>query len=232
MKKPDDIDKSYTNFYERHKSKAKVYPTEFVVRTFLAKYPGLDFEPIEGGKILDLGFGDGRNMSFLIEQGYQTYGVEITQAIVDLVQERLRELKLKSKELKVGKNHNIPFEDELFDMILGCHVSYYCDNDTSFKDNLNEFVRLLKPGGWFISSFITTETYMMENCTHAKEDHHYIVWSDPYKNRNAHKFIAFENFQQIEDQLTDKFHRFSFGNGFNNYYGIDEKVLWVVCQKK
>ena len=62
------INSSYTSFYES-KNPKKVYPTEFVVRTFLGKYPALNLELKSGFKVLDIGFGDGRNTAFLIEQG-------------------------------------------------------------------------------------------------------------------------------------------------------------------
>lgn len=230
--KKNNINNSYTRFYERNKQDLKVYPTEFVVRIFKANYPNLDFDIEKGSKVLDLGFGDGRNTAFLIEQGYDTFGIEITNDIVMLVKERLDGLNLKYKDLKVGRNNEIPFEDNFFDAILGCHVSYYLDDDTTFDDNLKEFARVLKPGGWFISSFITTETYMMPGATSLDEDYHYVVWSDPYQNRNGHKFVAFENFNQIEEIFSNDFKRFSFASAFNNYFGIDERLFWVVCQKK
>ena len=68
-----DINKYYTEFYEARQTR-RLYPTDFVVRTFLAKYPNL--EPVNlpiGGKVLDIGVGDGRNTGFLCDQGYIAY---------------------------------------------------------------------------------------------------------------------------------------------------------------
>ena len=85
MAKSSDIDtKAYEQFYAA-RSRQKVYPTEFVVRIFLAHYPNLSFsQSLEvGAKVLDVAFGDGRNTAFLCEQGFDCRGIEITQGIVD-----------------------------------------------------------------------------------------------------------------------------------------------------
>ena len=59
------INNNYEKYYNK-KDYVNIYPTEFVVRTFLAHYPNLNFDkPKKGSSILDIGFGDGRNTAFL-----------------------------------------------------------------------------------------------------------------------------------------------------------------------
>ena len=78
------IDSNYERFYSRI-TNTRVYPTEFVVRTFLAKYPHLNFTGLSpGDAVLDMAFGDGRNTLFLCELGLSVSGVEITEGIVQL----------------------------------------------------------------------------------------------------------------------------------------------------
>src|SRR6267142_4362727 len=73
------IAEHYGEFYSR-KNPEKVYPVEFVVRTLLGTYPGLaiDRTTYRGSRVLDLGFGDGRNMPLLRDLGFEVYGVEIS----------------------------------------------------------------------------------------------------------------------------------------------------------
>ena len=86
------IDASYENFWSKRNGN-RVYPTEFVVRVFLATYPGLNFPKLKAGdRVLDVAFGDGRNTYFLCDQGFQVSGIEITQRIVDRTSERLQAL--------------------------------------------------------------------------------------------------------------------------------------------
>lgn len=226
------INLNYTYFYNRHKDAIKVYPTEFVVRTFLANYDGLIKDFKLGGKILDLGFGDGRNTAFLIEQGYQVFGTEITQEIVDLVNERIQKLGLPRADLRVGRNSKLPFEDNFFDVLLGCHVSYYCDEGETFENNLNEFSRILNSGGWLVTSLAKKESYILKNAEQSKENGHYIIKNDPYKNRKGYKFRAFASKEEVLTTFEKNFQHISIGSAENNYFGIDERVYWFVGQKK
>jgi SAM-dependent methyltransferase len=97
--------------YERHyagRTRVRVYPTEFVVRTFLASYPGLDFgKPSKGERVLDVGFGDGRNTAFLCDLELAVSGIEITQGIVEQTRARMAKLG-HSPDLRVGRNSRIP----------------------------------------------------------------------------------------------------------------------------
>lgn len=225
-----NIDSSYEQFYAK-RTGSRVYPTEFVVRTFLANYPQLNFrKPSVGERILDVAFGDGRNTVFLCEQGLAVSGIEITQGIVDQTSARLAQLGYRA-DLRVGRNSNIPFADEFFDYVLACHCCYYCDEGETFADNMREYARVLKVGGHLVASVACRESYVFNNATEL-EDGSFLISDDPYCNRNGYRLQAFADVHGIERSLSPLFCDFSFGRAFNNYYGIDEKVFWVVCRKK
>jgi len=225
----NNINGNYTDFYKKKKSE-RLYPTEFVVRTFLASYPGLNASLKENGKVLDIGFGDGRNSVFLANEGHSVYGIEITSEIVDMLKKRFEDLKL-SGIFEVGRNNNIPFKDNLFDTILACHSSYYIDEDDSFDNNLFEISRVLKKDGYFITSLPNNDSYILKDGDRF-DDGSVIVKKDPYDNRNGYKLQSFTSTKDIKSRLSKYFYNFSFGFGHNNWYGIDEKVFWVVCQKR
>src|SRR5215468_7899247 len=106
-----EIEAKYDDFY-RKRDPVYVYPVEFVVRAFLGNYPRHRTDPSDyvGKRVLDLGFGDGRNMPLLHNLGMQVYGVEISQDICDLARTRMQHLGL-DVTLAVGRNHSIPFDD-------------------------------------------------------------------------------------------------------------------------
>jgi SAM-dependent methyltransferase len=228
-KRPAEIDASYERYYAK-RTAARVYPTEFVVRTFLASYPGLRLrKPAPGDAILDVGFGDGRNTAFLCEQGLAVSGIEITAGIVEQTRERLARLG-HAADLRVGRNSRIPFGDETFDYILACHCCYYCDEGETFDNNMREYARVLRKGGYLVASVASRDSYIFAGAT-ALPDGSFVIRADPYGNRNGYRLHAFAKRDEIERYMAPRFSEFSFGFADNDYYGIEERVHWVVCRK-
>jgi SAM-dependent methyltransferase len=224
------INESYEQFYAK-RAGLRVYPTEFVVRTFLAGYPQLDFpKPRVGDQVLDIAFGDGRNTVFLCEQGYAVSGIEITAGIVDQTSERLAQLGHQA-DLRVGRNSKMPFGNGTFDYVLACHCCYYCDEGETFADNMKEYARVIKPDGWLVASVASRDSYIFNDAI-ALDDGSLRIAADPYGNRDGYRLHAFSGEDQIESYLSPWFGHFSFGFADNNYYGISERVFWVVCRKR
>lgn len=227
---PPGINNSYEQFYAK-RSALRVYPTEFVVRTFLANYPGLNFrKPEAGERVLDIGFGDGRNTVFLCDQGYAVSGVEITEGIVRQTSERLAKLGY-SPDLRVGRNSSMPFEDACFDYMLACHCCYYCDEGETFDVNMKEYARVMKPGAWLVASVASRDSYIFQDAI-SLEDGTLRVQADPYGNRNGYRLQAFSGTEEIETFLSTWFYAFSFGLADNDYFGVSERLYWVVCRKR
>lgn len=225
-----NIDENYSKFYSR-KQYSNVYPTEFVVRIFLSEYPNLHYcKPKNGNSVLDVGFGDGRNTKFLCDLSLDVYGVEISQDIVDMAKQRLKGFGY-LPDLRVGRNSKIPFNDEKFDYILACHSCYYCDEGENIINNLEEYSRVLKKGGFLIASVPDNKSYIF-NSAKKQADGTLKIVSDPYGNRNGYRLHGFDSEKEILNTFSPYFTNFSFGHASNDYFGIDERVFWIVCEKK
>src|SRR5690242_11498497 len=107
----ENVQESYSAFHKARQS-AHLYPTEWVIRTLLGKYPRLDLDKSRypGARLLDLGFGDGRNMPLLRNCGFDIHGVEISDEIVALGAAKLEALGI-AATLRKGTNAAIPFPD-------------------------------------------------------------------------------------------------------------------------
>ncbi len=238
MKSTVDINKNYSKYYNTGKY-LRVYPTEFVMRAFMqTKLPGLHFErPKQDETILEIGFGDGRNTVLLLDKGYRVSGVEITQSICEQTAERLRALGYYNFDLNVGRNNHLPFEDETFGCLLSSHTSYYLDEGTSFDDNMSEYARVLKPDGYAVfdvlrySPDIKDEINILNNAI-KNSDGTVTITSDPLEIRNGYRFQVFKTTDEMTKYLSKWFYNFSIGTADNNFFGVTERTMWVVCQKK
>lgn len=221
---------AYSVFYQA-RNPIHVYPVEFVVRAFLGNYPRHQTNPSNypGQRVLDLGFGDGRNMPLLNNLGMRVFGVEISQNICDLTQGRMKQLGVEI-ETRVGRNNGIPFDDGFFDTVLACHACYYVDAGSLFDDNVREIARVLKPGGRFIFSAPMTSSYIMKGAEDLGDTHMRIT-NDPYGVRNGAILKKFDRELDIVTVLSPIFEDFSIGSSQNDFWGIDEHVWIVVCKK-
>jgi SAM-dependent methyltransferase len=227
---PSGISDSYGAFYQT-RDPEHVYPVEFVVRAFLGNYPRhkTDKTSYPGRRVLDLGFGDGRNMPLLHNLGMQVFGVEISQEICDLTERRMKALGI-DVDLKVGRNHGIPHPNGIFDTVLACHACYYIDPGTRFDDNLREIARVLKLGGSFVFSAPIGTSYIMRGARDLGDGHMEIA-NDPYGVRNGYVLKKFDTDAEIRAVLSPTFAEFEIGSCRNDFWGIDEHVWVVVCRK-
>lgn len=156
-----EVDASYERFHAA-RTASKLYPKEFVVRPFLARYPQLGFlKPAPGARILGVAFGDRRNTSFLSEHGTSFAGIEITQGIVDHTLARMRDNGYEV-DLRIGRNSATAFEENALDTILACAYCYRCDEGHIMQDDLAENAPVLKSGGWLVMSFACRASYIFD----------------------------------------------------------------------
>lgn len=226
----NQLDVRYGAFY-RERDPVHVYPVEFVVRAFLGNYPRhkTNAEDYRGQAVLDLGFGDGRNMPLLSNLGMRVFGVEISQQICDLTKVRMKRLGLEV-ETCVGRNNRIPFSDGFFGTVLACHACYYVDSGSRFDDNVAEIARVLNPGGLFVFSAPIGTSYIMRGANDLGGGHMQIT-NDPYGIRNGSVLKKFDREADIETALSPAFQSFSIGACRNDFWGVEEHVWIVVCRR-
>ena len=225
-----DIAEKYASFYDSRNPRY-VYPVEFVVRAFLGNYPRHRTNPADyqGKRVLDLGFGDGRNMPLLSNLGMRVFGVEISEPICNLTRSRMERLGV-SVEIRVGSNSGIPFADGFFDVLLACHSCYYVATDTRFNDNAVEIARVLKPGGRFVFSVPMASSFLMKDATDLGGGHMRIA-NDPYGLRHGAILKKFDSEAEIVAALAPWFESFAVGSCRNDFWGIEEHAWIVVCTR-
>jgi len=108
-------------------------------------------------RVLDLGCGAGRHLILLAREGFEVYGVDISEVALKIAENRLASLGLKTK-LKRCSIENIEYPSEFFDAVICINVIYHTTRKGVAKA-LREVYRVLKPGGLALITFISKRSW-------------------------------------------------------------------------
>ncbi len=230
----DNIKQLYTNEHIKQKNNPHWYPTEWVIRTMVGNYPKLSLNKSiyeKKSKVLDMGFGDGRNFLLLKNLGLEIHGVEITQEIINSVQKKASKENIQCT-LKVGNNLNIPYPDEYFDIILASSSMYYLENEQSFDANVQEYMRVLKKGGLLIANFPEkSKSYICQDSIQVTPNIIEIT-NDPHKLRNGNLFYVFNSKNEIKNKFNTLLDNISIAYLYEDYYEYILSMFILVGAKK
>jgi arsenite methyltransferase len=101
----------------------------------------------EGTYVLDVGCGVGVTPCYLARRhGCKVVGVDISERMIERSKERANREGLEHRvEFRVADAQSLPFEDDLFDVVIGESVTAFPEDK---QRAVNEYVRVTKPGGY------------------------------------------------------------------------------------
>lgn len=101
----------------------------------------------EGKYVLDVGCGTGVTPCFVARRyGCRVVGVDILERMVERGKERAKRERLSDRvEFRVADAQDLPFEDDLFDVVITESVTAFPDDK---QKAVNEYVRVTKAGGY------------------------------------------------------------------------------------
>jgi SAM-dependent methyltransferase len=104
---------------------------------------------ITGMRILDTGCGHGRNLVYLLKQGYGVYGADADPRAIDAVRCLAASLAptLPPGNFRVEPVEEMSFPDSFADVALSSAVLHFARDDDHFAAMLHGTWRVLKPGG-------------------------------------------------------------------------------------
>jgi SAM-dependent methyltransferase len=106
------------------------------VPTYEATLAHVDLVP--GQRVLDIGCGVGAFLRLVTERGAHPYGLDASEALIELARERLPEA-----DLRVGEMEALPYEDDSFDLVTGFNSFFFADDIVAA---VREAGRVAKPG--------------------------------------------------------------------------------------
>lgn len=106
-----------------------------------------------GTRILDAGCGSGRNLVYLLRQGYDVYGVDADPQAVTAVRRLAAALApaLPAENFRLEPLEATTFPDAFADVVLSSAVLHFARDDDHFQAMLRGTWRVLRPGGMLFS---------------------------------------------------------------------------------
>ena len=111
-----------------------------------------------GMRVVDAGCGGGRNIQYLLREGYQVFGVDVSAESVAAVRAMAGSLApaLPSENFQVSAIEAMPFQDELADVMV-CHsVLHFARDEAHLESMVGGLWRVLRPGGMLFCRLAST----------------------------------------------------------------------------
>lgn len=100
-------------------------------------------------RVLDAGCGGGRNLRYLLSQGFDVWAVDRDAAAVETVR-ALAESQgapAGADRIRVSTVDDLPFPDASFDFVMSSAVLHFADSPEHWRSLVDEMWRVLAPGG-------------------------------------------------------------------------------------
>jgi len=97
--------------------------------------------------VLDVGCASGKTACYVAKHyGCRVVGVDILERMIDRSNERAQREGVEDRvRFRAADAQNLPFEDDLFDVVMGEFITGLLDDK---RRGANEYVRVTKPGGY------------------------------------------------------------------------------------
>jgi tellurite methyltransferase len=102
-----------------------------------------------GMRVLDAGCGGGRNLVYLLREGFDVHAVDEDPEAIVYVREMAAALapRLPTEQIRRDAVESMSFPDRWFDIVISNAVLHFARDDAHFEAMVQEMWRVLKPGG-------------------------------------------------------------------------------------
>lgn len=96
-------------------------------------------------KILDAGCGEGRNLIYFINNGYDVYGIDINPMAIKMLQMIAKGME--KERFQVSSIEKMSFETNTFDFVICNAVLHFATGHRHFHQMMDKLTEVLKPHG-------------------------------------------------------------------------------------
>ena len=108
---------------------------------------------VPGMRVLDAGCGTGRNLVYLLQSGFEVFGIDESNEALAQTRRLVTQLAphLPLDNFRVEAVERISHEDAGFDVVLSSAVLHFARDEEHWQAMVREMWRVLKPGGIFFA---------------------------------------------------------------------------------
>lgn len=222
------------NIYYRGRRKSEnegriVSPgSQYMIHLMKGGYLGDDYREGRGRKVLDVGCGSGFNCVSFAMMGWEVYGVEITESIVEHTKTEVKKYGFDA-EILVGENENIPYPDSMFDLLISMNVIHYVQSKSAVRNTIQEYGRVLKGGGRIFLSTNHPENWLLDRSTTI--DKNRVRLSLPGDYRDGQILFVFNSQRELQEKFSPYFRDILLGE---NRFDFFTRILrhWILTAAK
>ena len=111
-----------------------------------------------GMRVLDAGCGGGRNLVYLLREGYEIFGVDVSAEAVEHVRSVAATLApgLDAGNFRVEAIEAMSFPEEFADVVISNAVLHFARDEAHFEAMVRAMWRVLRPGGMLFCRLAST----------------------------------------------------------------------------
>ncbi len=112
----------------------------------------------QGMRVLDAGCGGGRNLVYLLREGFDVHAVDEDPHAVTCVREIAAVLapSLPPEQIRLDAVERMSLPDAWFDVVISNAVLHFARDDAHFEGMVREMWRVLKPGGMLFTRLVSS----------------------------------------------------------------------------
>ena len=118
-------------------------------------------------KILDAGYGRGRNLEFFVKHDADIYGIDHNPEYNPIVKEQILKWNpnYPLERIITGKVEDLPYDNEEFDFVSSIAVLHFAKSHKHFWEMMDSMLRVLKKGGYLMLRMTSWHTFILQDKT-------------------------------------------------------------------
>lgn len=155
-----------------------------------------------GARVLDAGCGRGRNLTYLLQAGFEVFAADREAEAIEVVRHVAATLarQLPATNFRAEPLEGMSFPDAFADVVICSAVLHFARNDRQFDAMLDGAWRVLRPGGVFFSRLASS--IGMEDRVQRVEGRRYLL-PDGSERYLVDAALLLEHTRRLRGELLD-----------------------------